>query len=58
MESGIGVINERVKEESAFVADLKAEMQKVIVGQEYLVERLIVGLLAGEWMLRKRYRLL
>ena len=47
MNTGIGVINERVKEESVFVASLKAEIEKVIVGQQYLVDRLIVGLLAN-----------
>ncbi len=47
MNSGIGIINERVKEESVFIASLKAEMEKVIVGQKYLIERLIVGLLAN-----------
>jgi MoxR-like ATPase len=47
MNTGIGIINERVKEESVFVASLKAEMEKVIVGQKYLVDRLIVGLLAN-----------
>lgn len=37
---------ERVKEQSAFVQPLKESMSRVIVGQEYLVERLILGLLA------------
>ena len=47
MNTGIGIINDRVKEESVFVASLKAEMEKVIVGQKYLIDRLIVGLLAN-----------
>ncbi len=47
MNTGIGIINERVKEESVFVAGLKAEMEKVIIGQKYLIDRLIVGLLAN-----------
>ncbi len=47
MSTGIGVINERVKEESVFVASLRAEMEKVIVGQRYMIDRLIVGLLAN-----------
>ena len=47
MNTGIGIINERVKEESGFVAGLKAEIEKVIVGQQYLVDRLIIGLLAN-----------
>ncbi|MFH0880683.1 MAG: MoxR family ATPase [Lentisphaerota bacterium] len=47
MNTGIGIINERVKEESVFVASLKAEIEKVIVGQKYLIDRLIIGLLAN-----------
>jgi MoxR-like ATPase len=47
MSTGIDVINERVRTESAFIPALKAEMGKVIVGQQYLVDRLIVGLLAN-----------
>lgn len=44
---GIDIINQRVREESAFVASLRAEMEKVIVGQKYLVDRLIIGLLSN-----------
>ncbi|HWR97453.1 MAG TPA: MoxR family ATPase, partial [Candidatus Methanoperedens sp.] len=40
-------INARVREESRFVADLRAGMGQVIVGQKYLVERLLVCLLAN-----------
>jgi MoxR-like ATPase len=47
MNTGISIINERVKEESAFVAALRAEIGKVIVGQNYLVDGLIVGLLSN-----------
>jgi MoxR-like ATPase len=47
MTTGIGAINDRVREESAFVPALKAEIGKVIVGQSYLIERLAVGLLAN-----------
>lgn len=46
-ESGITAINEKVREESAFVMNLVSEMEKVIVGQKYLVERLLVALLAN-----------
>ncbi|MDO8535409.1 MAG: AAA family ATPase [Candidatus Omnitrophota bacterium] len=41
------VINEKVKKESAFIPKLITEMEKVIVGQKYLLERLLVGLLAN-----------
>ncbi|MBF0386349.1 MAG: AAA family ATPase [Candidatus Omnitrophica bacterium] len=46
MDAGIAMINELVKKESSFVSALMLEAQKVIVGQKYLLERLIVGLLA------------
>jgi len=46
MEQGIGAINEQVKRESEFVRVLVGEISKVIVGQKYLIERLLVGLLA------------
>lgn len=39
-------INEKIQKESAFVDLLTLEMNKVIVGQKYMVERLLVGLLA------------
>jgi len=45
--SEITAINEKVKKESAFVEGLMMEMEKVIVGQKYLLERLLVGLLAN-----------
>ena len=44
--AGIDVINQRVKEVAGFIPTLKAEIGKVIIGQEYLVDRLIIGLLA------------
>ncbi|MDD3089248.1 MAG: MoxR family ATPase [Candidatus Omnitrophica bacterium] len=47
MSQGITAINEKVEKESLFIEDLTAEIRKVIVGQEYLVERLLVGLLAN-----------
>ncbi|HTS18654.1 MAG TPA: MoxR family ATPase [Verrucomicrobiae bacterium] len=46
MDQGIGAINEQVKRESEFVRTLVGEISKVIVGQKYLVERLLIGLLA------------
>ncbi len=45
--AGIEVINQKVREQSAFVATLKTEIGKVIVGQEYLVDRLIIGMLSN-----------
>ncbi len=47
METGITAINEKVKKESIFVQSLAAEIEKIIVGQRYLIERLLVGILAN-----------
>ena len=47
MGEGITAINEKVQKESAFIDDLLAEIRKVIIGQDYLIERLLVGLMAN-----------
>ena len=47
MNTSITAINEEVQRASAFVRPLVTEMSQVIVGQIYLVERLIIGLLAN-----------
>ncbi|GLB52728.1 ATPase AAA [Neptunitalea chrysea] len=41
----ISTINEKIEKESAFIDLLMMEMNKVIVGQKYMVERLLIGLL-------------
>lgn len=46
MHTDVQRINERVKETSAFVDVLMKEVKKVLVGQSYLLDRLMVGLLA------------
>lgn len=46
MDQDIREIQKKVEEESSFVERLTAEIKKVIVGQDYLVERLLVGILA------------
>ncbi len=43
----IKVLNERIQRESAFVDMLQMEVGKIIVGQKYMVERLLIGLLAN-----------
>ncbi|TNE33387.1 MoxR family ATPase [bacterium] len=40
-------INERIQRESGFIDILMMEMSKVIVGQKYMVERLLIGLLSN-----------
>ncbi len=47
MNTGISAINEAVKETGAFTHPLFNELGKVIVGQNYLTERLVIGLLAN-----------
>src|SRR6201992_2275823 len=42
----IRAINEMIQKESAFIDVLNMEMDNVIVGQKYMVERLLIGLLA------------
>jgi MoxR-like ATPase len=47
MSYDIKAINEKIQRESAFVDILQMEIGKVIVGQKYMVERLLVGLLSN-----------
>src|SRR5580698_10501690 len=47
MSTGISAINEAVKEASAFTRPLFNELGKVVIGQSYLTERLVIGLLAN-----------
>ena len=43
----VRALNELVAKESAFVDRLMNEVGKVIVGQQYMIERILVGLLTG-----------
>jgi MoxR-like ATPase len=43
----VRALNEVVAQESAFLDDLLSEIGKVIVGQTYMVERILIGLLTG-----------
>lgn len=43
----IRAINEKIERESAFVDLLQLEMNKVIVGQKHMIERLLIGLLGN-----------
>jgi MoxR-like ATPase len=40
-------INDRIQRESAFIDLINLEMDKVIVGQKYMVDRLLIGLLSN-----------
>jgi MoxR-like ATPase len=45
MDYEVQAINERVERESRFVPELQKTIQTVIVGQRYLIDRLLIGLL-------------
>ena len=47
MQENISEISERVRESSAWVNLLQREIGRVIIGQKYLVDRLIVGLVGN-----------
>ncbi len=46
METGIQAINDAVKKEAVFVQTLLTELRKVIVGQQNMLDRLLIGLLS------------
>ena len=45
-EINIKELNERIKKDSEFVDLITLEIQKVIIGQKTLIERLLIGLLS------------
>ena len=47
MHPDIKAINAEIEQESGFVDKIMAEVGKVIVGQNYMVERLLIGLLSN-----------
>jgi MoxR-like ATPase len=47
MYSDVRAINELVERESAFIEAIVAEVGRVIVGQDHMVERLLIGLLTS-----------
>ncbi len=47
MQGDVRVVNAMVRDESGFVDDVIHEVDKVIVGQTGMVERVLLGLLAG-----------
>ena len=51
MTQSIEEITQQVKQAGEFIPLLKKEIEKTIVGQNYLTERLILGLLTGEHIL-------
>lgn len=47
MAIDIQAINEKINKESEFVEKITSEVSKVIVGQKYMIERLLIGLLSN-----------
>ncbi len=40
-------LGEKIEKSSAFIEDIRAELDKVIIGQQYMIDRLLVGLLTN-----------
>ncbi len=47
MSVDVEVIGERIREESAFARALMNEVGQIIVGQQHMIDRLLIGLLCG-----------
>ncbi len=47
MSQDVRALTEMVKQESAFIDDVVHEIGKVIVGQEEMIERVLIGILTG-----------
>lgn len=47
VSTDIRELNERIQQKSGFIDMLQMELSKSIVGQKYMTERLLIGLLAG-----------
>jgi MoxR-like ATPase len=47
LETNIRELNEKIEKESKFIDMINMEMNKVIIGQKHMTERLLIGLLAN-----------
>lgn len=47
MDKTIRELHEKIQRESVFIQDLKNEIHKIIIGQDYVIDRVLVGLLAN-----------
>ncbi|AWV89391.1 AAA family ATPase [Bradymonas sediminis] len=47
MTAEVGHLNEMVREHSEFVDSMRRELDRVVVGQSYMIERLLIGMLTG-----------
>lgn len=43
----MAALTERIEQASAFIDDVNLELRKVVVGQQYMIDRLLVGLLSN-----------
>lgn len=46
MQGEVRIINEMVREESAFIDAITGELSKTVVGQSHMIKRILIGLLA------------
>ncbi len=51
MSIDVKKIGEKVEKESRVLAGVRSEIEKVIIGQEYMIERLLIGLLCNNHVL-------
>ncbi len=43
----MAALSEKIESSSAFIDDIYSELDKVIIGQRYMIDRLLIGLLTG-----------
>lgn len=46
-EIDMNALSERIEKNSAFIEDIRKELDKVIIGQQYMIDRLLIGLLTN-----------
>ncbi|MEQ9266396.1 MAG: MoxR family ATPase [Balneolaceae bacterium] len=46
-EIDMNALSEKIEKHSAFIEDIRKELDKVIIGQQYMIDRLLVGLLTN-----------
>lgn len=46
-EIDMNALSEKIEKHSAFIEDIRKELDKVIIGQQYMIDRLLIGLLTN-----------
>lgn len=46
-EIDMNALSEKIEKHSAFIEDIQKELDKVIIGQQYMIDRLLIGLLTN-----------